>query len=160
MHDLIIAGWFPQDIINEPDIFHTAVKTLKEQEDGKMWAARLISLLPWDDTREIPGDVSDLCGKYMQKMEKALCREDEEYDPEVFFGLLANLAWYRGRKLEQLSAWQKIREFYKNEADETQLRRLRLLQNQLNANNPLQGIPQQTKPLSSEMQDYFMDGMK
>lgn len=160
VHDLIIAGWFPQDIINEPDIFQTAVKTLKEQEDGKIWSARLIALLPWDDTREIPEDISDLCNKYLKKMEKALRKEDEEYDAEVYFGLLVNLGWWRNRNLEKFAAFQKIREFYKNEADETQLRRLRLLQKQLNANNPLQGIPQQAKPLSSEMRDYFMDGMK
>lgn len=159
VHDLILSGWFSQDIINEPEIFKTAVTTLQEQ-DGKMWAARIISLLPRDDTREIPENISDLCGSFYEKMEKALRRKDEEYEPEIFFGVLCNLGWWRNRNLEEYATFQKIREFYKNEADETQLRRLRLLQNQLNANNPLQGIPQQTKPLSSEMQDYFMDGMK
>lgn len=159
VHDLILSSWFLQDIINEPEIFKTAVTTLQEQ-DGKMWAARLISLLPQDDTREIPGDVTELCSKFNEKMEKALCRQDEEYDPEIYFGVLCNLGWWRNRNLEEYATFQKIREFYKNEADETQLRRLRLLQNQINANNPLQGIPQQTKPLSSEVRDYFMDGMK
>lgn len=125
-----------------------------------MWAARLISLLPWDDAREIPGDVTELCSKFNEKMEKALCRQDEEYDPEIFFGCLNNLGWWRNRSFEKVAALQKITQFYKNEADETQLRRLRLLQNQLNSNNPLQGIPQQTKPLSSEMRDYYMDGMR
>lgn len=159
VHDLILSGWFSQDIINEPEIFKTAVTTLQEQ-DGKMWAARIISLLPQDDTREIPENISDLCGSFYEKMEKALRRKDEEYEPEIFFGVLCNLGWWRNRNLEEYATFQKIREFYKNEADETQLRRLRLLQNQLNTNNPLQGIPQQTKPLSSEMRDYFMDGMK
>lgn len=158
VHDLILAGWFPQDILNEPEIFQTAVKTLKEQ-DGSMWAARIISLIPQDDTRELSGDVSNLCSKYVEKMENALRGKEEEYEPETSFGVLCNLGWWRNRNLEEYAAFQKIREFYKNDADETQLRRLRLLQNQLNANNPLQGIPQQTK-LSSEMRDYFMDGMK
>lgn len=159
IHDLIVAGWLSPDILNEPEIFKTAVKTLKEQ-DGKMWAARIISLLPWDDTREIPEDITDLCSSFYEKMEKALRKENEEYDPEVYFGCLVNLGWWRNRNLEEYTAFQKIREYYNKEADETQLRRLRLLQNQLNANNPLQGIPQQTKPLSPEMQDYFMDGLK
>lgn len=159
VHDLILSGWFSQDIINEPEIFKTAVTTLKEQ-DGKMWAARIISLLPWDDTREIPEDITDLCSSFYEKMEKALRKENEEYDPEVYFGCLVNLGWWRNRNLEEYTAFQKIREYYNKEADETQLRRLHLLQNQLNANNPLQGIPQQTKPLSSEMREYFMDGMK
>ena len=159
VHDLILSGWFSQDIINEPEIFKTAVTTLKEQ-DGKMWAARIISLLPWDDTREIPEDITDLCSSFYEKMEKALRKEDEEYDPEVYFGCLVNLGWWRNRNLEEYTAFQKIREYYNKEADETQLRRLHLLQNQLNANNPLQGIPQQTKPLSSEIREYFMDGMK
>lgn len=159
IHDLIVAGWLSPDILNEPEIFKTAVTTLKEQ-DGKMWAARLISLLHWDDAREIPEHISDLYSNFYEKMEKALCHTDDAYDPEVYFGLLVNLGWWRNRNLEKLAAFQKIKEFYKNEADETQLRRLRLLQNQLNADNSLQGIPQQTTPLSSEMQDYFMDGMK
>ena len=154
IHDLIVAGWLSPDILNEPEIFKTAVKTLKEQ-DGKMWAARIISLLPWDDTREIPEDITDLCSSFYEKMEKALRKENEEYDPEVYFGCLVNLGWWRNRNLEEYTAFQKIREYYNKEADETQLRRLRLLQNQFNANNPLQGIPQQTKTLSSEMRDYL-----
>ena len=159
VHDLVLAGWFPCELLNEEEIFRTAVATL-QQEDGKLWAARLLAIMPWDESRVVPDEVVALCPEYLEKMEKALCKEDEEYDPEVYFGLLVNLGFFRNRTLDKISAFQKIVQFFKTDADQTQLRRLSIIQGRLNEEGPLQGIPQQANPLSSQMKSYFEDGMK
>ena len=128
--DLMLAGWLQQEVINEDQIFQTAIARLKE-DDGRMWTGRLIAFFPRDDTRMIPDDVSDLCHKCMTKMEKALRGEDEEHEPEIYFGILCNLGWWKNRTCEKIAAWHKIACFYQKETDETQRRCLRLLQKQL-----------------------------
>lgn len=130
VHDLIISGSISPNVINEKSIFQTAVMTLTEG-DGKLWAERLLAVMPWDPHRVLPPEASNLVGRYLAQFERELRREEGTFEPEVSFGCLLHLGCWREKKLDRNAAFQQLLRFYRNGADTTQRCRMRLLQEQI-----------------------------
>lgn len=136
LHDLILARYLSQDLLSEPAIYQTALQTLQD-EGGKLWAERLLALIPWDTTRVAPSAAVELCVEYVDRMETAFLKKDEALEPEIMFGALENLGYWKNRTLDKATAYQKLVQFYRFGADDTQLRRMSLLKARIEKENLL-----------------------
>ena len=138
LHDLIVLGWLSPELLNEETIYQTAIATLRSEEDGRLWSERLLSILPWNDNRELPPKVAELGREYATRLEQELQKKAETCEPEVTYSVLVHLGFYRKKRLEKMLAFQKLHKYYRdNVPDTTQKRRMQLLQEQLDKESPL-----------------------
>lgn len=152
--DLILAGWIQPENLDDKEVYETAVMTLNRRV-GRVWAERLLTIMPWNPDREPQNSASELFGFYMARLERELHKEDGTHDPEVSFGVLVNLNFWNNREMDRLAYFRQVERFYRKDADDTQMGRLKILRKWCGGNGG-----EEDGALSSEMRYYFMDGMK
>ena len=149
VHDLIVGKLITPDILNDPDIYKTAVQTLMDGKDGLTWAEQILSVMPFSD-RQIPESAAGLISFYKDRFTQEL--QNPHKEPAISYGLLVNLGCWP-TQWEKESIYEQLRFYYRGEADFTSLRRMELLRAQLKGETYEQRY-------SSEINDYFLDGMK
>ena len=150
VHDLIVGKLITPDILlNDPDIYKTAVQTLMDRKDGLTWAEQILSVMPFSD-RQVPELAAGLISFYKDRFTQEL--QNPHKEPAISYGLLVNLGCWP-TQWEKESIYEQLRLYYQEEADFTSLRRMELLRAQLKNETYEQRF-------SSEINDYFLDGMK
>ena len=98
----------------------------------------MLSILPWDDNRELPPNAVELGREYATRLEQELQKKAETCEPEVSYSVLVHLGFYQNRRLEKMLAFQKLHKYYRNNTpDATQKRRMQLIQAPLDKENLL-----------------------
>lgn len=149
VHDLIVGKLITPDILDDPDIYKTAVQTLMDSKDGLTWAEQILSVMPFSD-RQVQESTEKLVSFYQERLTQELQKPHQ--DPAISYGLLCTLGCWP-TQWEKESIYEQLRSYYREEADFTSLRRMELLRAQLKSETYEQRF-------SSEINDYFLDGMK
>ena len=149
VHDLIVGKLITPDILDDTDIYKTAVQTLMDRKDGLTWAEQILSVMPFSD-RQVPELAAGLISFYKDRFTQEL--QNPHKEPAISYGLLCNLGCWP-TQWEKESIYEQLRFYYREEADFTSLRRMELLRAQLKNETYEQRY-------SSEINDYLMDGLK
>lgn len=128
IHDMIVAGWSDPDIIGNQEIKNTAIATLNAA-NGCGWAEKILALMPWDVPFEVC-ETNAFCNAYKTRLEAELISTKHEACPEVTFGVLAALSYWKNKPWEMRLQLERVEKYYNKYAylvDKGQAKRLRIL---------------------------------